>query len=333
MDNILAFRRRLLRWYDRNARKLPWREPGSGAWRILVSEIMLQQTRVEAVIPYYERFLARFPDARALADASEPEILAAWSGLGYYSRVRNLQRAARAILAVFPMDYEGIRALPGVGPYTAAAVASIGFGLPYAAVDGNVLRVIARVTGDAGDIGSSVIRRKFALAAEELLDPVRPGDFNQAMMELGATVCVPRKPKCLLCPVARDCVARQQARQSDLPFKRAKAAAQQVECGVVVIRRGPRVLLRQRAAEASRMAGFWELPALEDFIGAGPLVEVGEFSHSIVNTRYRVRVWEGRGSRARAGYGWFSAEELERMPLTTMAKKALRLGKAERDIP
>src|SRR5690349_5158936 len=190
-------------WYARGHRDLPWRSTGD-PYRIWVSEIMLQQTRAQAVIPYYERFLTRFPSVPALAAAKEDEVLALWSGLGYYSRARNLLRAARQIAAAgsFPSDYDAIRALPGIGDYTAAAVASIAFGRPHAVLDGNVLRVVARMENDAADIRSSRTRERFREIAQSWLDPRDPGHFNQALMELGATVCLPRNPLCLVCPLA-----------------------------------------------------------------------------------------------------------------------------------
>ncbi len=171
---------------------------------------MLQQTRVETVIPYYERFLSRFPDFAALAAAPEPELLAQWSGLGYYYRARNMQRAAQLMNAQggFPSSFDEIRALPGIGDYTAAAIASIAFGLPHAVVDGNVFRVLSRVLADATNIASSGARQHFAGIAANLLDPNRPGTFNQALMELGATVCLPKSPQCLICPVHEYCRAR-----------------------------------------------------------------------------------------------------------------------------
>jgi A/G-specific adenine glycosylase len=325
--NIASFRRRLLRWYEGGARRLPWRET-QDPWRVLVSEIMLQQTRVEAVIPYYHRFLKRFPNARALAEAEESDVLAAWSGLGYYSRARNLRRTAGKVSAGFPSDYDAIRALPGIGPYTAAAVASIAWGLPHAAVDGNVLRVIARVAGDAGDIAAPVTRKRFAAIAQEWLDPARPGDFNQAMMELGATLCLPRAPKCLLCPVARDCAARQQGRQQELPVKRPRSAAVSAELTLVVMRRGQSVLLKQRSAAASRMAGFWELPEPQDVTGLGAVEHAGSFTHTIVNTRYTVQVWKARPPRRVDKLRWVSPDELSRIPFTTASRKALQLARA-----
>jgi endonuclease III len=188
-----------LRWYAAQHRDLPWRRTRD-PYRIWVSEIMLQQTRAEAVIPYYERFLERFPSIAALAAASAEEILASWSGLGYYSRARNLHKAARQMGGLFPSGYQAIRELPGVGDYTAAAISSIAFGLPYAVLDGNVLRVVARLTNDSADISAGRTRARFREIAQQWLDRRQPGAFNQAMMELGATVCLPRVPRCEYLP-------------------------------------------------------------------------------------------------------------------------------------
>ena len=211
---------------------------------------MLQQTRVAAVIPYYEKFLARFPTVEALARASEDDVLAAWSGLGYYSRARNLQRAAREIAdqGVFPRDYESIRALPGVGEYTSAAVASIAFGLPHAVIDGNVRRVIVRLmSNDAVDVRT---------ATNRLLDLRNPGRSNQALMELGALICLPREPRCGECPLAHGCEAQRLGTQSEVPAKRAKPAVVRLERTLLLIRRRGRTLL----VPGDRVRGFWELP-------------------------------------------------------------------------
>jgi len=184
-------------------------------------EIMLQQTRVAAVLPYYQRFLARYPFPLDFATASESDMLASWAGLGYYSRARNLQSAARSIAneTAYPRDYDAIRDLSGVGPYTAAAIASIAFGQAHAAVDGNVLRVLARVTADKADLRAGPTRARLAEAAQTLLDKHRPGDFNQALMELGAIVCLPRNPRCSTCPIAKYCEARALGLENQLPVK------------------------------------------------------------------------------------------------------------------
>src|SRR6202451_77773 len=197
------FRRQLLAWYDRQARNLPWRETRD-PYRVWLSEIMLQQTRVAAVIEHYREFLRRFPQVENRAKAREPSVLAAWSGLGYYRRARMLHAAAKQIVreGKFPQTSTALRDLPGIGRYTAAAIASIAFAEPVAVVDGNVERVLQRLTG------SHLATPQIWQHAQQLLDPSRPGDFNQAMMELGATVCVPGEPRCLLCPVRKHCVTR-----------------------------------------------------------------------------------------------------------------------------
>ena len=324
-----AFQNQLLEWYDRGHRELPWRRVGAGGrpnpWHILVSEFMLQQTRVEAVIPYFQEFLAQFPDPRSLVAAHEPKALAVWSGLGYYSRIRNLRRAAQMMADGFPTSYEAIRALPGVGPYTAAAVASIGFNLPHAVADGNVFRVLARFTGDAGDIGSQITRQRLTDVAQSLLYPTRPGDFNQAMMELGATLCLPRSPQCLLCPISADCKARQENLQDQLPVKRRKAAPERATLDLMVVERNGRILLSQRSPEERRMAGFWELPARDSLSEAAAERVIGEFVHTIVNTRYEVRVWSGSVAHKPRRMQWFPLDRLEPIPLTTASRKALAL--------
>jgi A/G-specific adenine glycosylase len=320
--------RPLLAWYRRGHRDLPWRRT-TDPYRIWLSEIMLQQTRVQAAIPYYERFLARFPTVEALAVADERDVLALWSGLGYYSRARNLLRAAKAVAAAgaFPRNYEAIRALPGVGDYTAAAIASIAFGLPHAAVDGNVLRVAARLGNDASDIGSARTRARLRAAAEHWLDRRRPGEFNQALMELGATVCLPREPRCAACPVHALCAAHEAGTARALPVKLRRAEPVQVECELLVARHGRRVLLRRTAATARRLAGFWTLPSPEDAPALRAGEVLGEFRHSIVNHRFLVRVREaGAPAALPRDCAWFSARQLAEAPLATAARKALRIA-------
>jgi A/G-specific adenine glycosylase len=316
----------LVRWYERQHRELPWRATRD-PYRILVSEVMLQQTRAQAVIPYYQRFLDRFPDVHALSAAREADVLAAWSGLGYYSRARNLQHAALAIVArgAFPRDYAAIRELSGVGPYTAAAVASIAFGAPHAVVDGNVLRVIARLQDDAADIQSSRTRARFQRIADDLLDRRNPAQFNQAIMELGATVCLPRAPLCPACPVAQFCLARETGRQLELPIKGNKQASRRITLTVAVVERNGGVLLRRRSASASLMAGFWELPAPEDLPGWRPAETLGSFRHTITHHRYTITVLTGKVLAAPKGFRWRRTRLLTRIPLTTVARKALRL--------
>jgi A/G-specific adenine glycosylase len=309
-----TFRRELLRWYGRHKRDLPWRID-SDPYRVWISEIMLQQTRVAAVIPYYERFLQRFPTVEALASAGEQDLLTAWAGLGYYSRARNLQKAARQIVANggFPHDYESLLALPGIGRYTAAAVGSIAFGLQHAAVDGNVTRVLSRVAAEAGDLKD---------LANALLDPRHPGDYNQAMMELGATICLPRQPQCLPCPVAEQCEARRQGRQHEFPVKRGKGAATEVEQRLLLIQKSGAYLLWQRPPESRRMAGFWELPQLEQLPSATLGDVVGQFRHTIVNTNYRFELVSASLRRTRPGFVWQPSDAFAQIPLSTVARKA-----------
>jgi len=322
-----AISKLLLRWYGRGHRELPWRAT-SDPYRIWVSEIMLQQTRAQAVLPYYERFLDRFPSVEALAAASEDEVLALWSGLGYYSRARNLRRAAQAIVATaagFPHDYEVIRDLPGIGDYTAAAVASIAFGLPHAVLDGNVMRVVARVSNDAADIASLRTRERFRGVAQSWLDRREPGMFNQALMELGATVCLPRNPLCLVCPLRDCCRAREEGTAGQLPVKLRKQAPVQIEAVLLVARDCDRVLLRRRADSARRMAGFWELPAAEDLPGARAGRHLATFRHTITHHHYTFTVRSATARDAGPEFRWFGASELGGIPLSTTARKALKL--------
>jgi A/G-specific adenine glycosylase len=293
---------------------------------------MLQQTRAQAAIPYYERFLARFPTVERLAAAPDAEVLALWSGLGYYSRARNLLRAARTIAAAgaFPRDYESIRGLPGVGDYTAAAIASIAFGIPRAAVDGNALRVIARVENDSSNVGAARTRERFRAIAGEWLPRQAPGDFNQALMELGATLCRPRNPLCAECPLEPCCAARAAGVAGSLPVRPPPAPPEYVEGILLVVRKARRVLLRRESRDAARMAGFWSLPTLEDLPGARLGVCLGAFRHSITHHRYHYRVfqagvWHG-GVCARDGFRWVDPTEFAEIPLSSTARKALKLA-------
>jgi A/G-specific adenine glycosylase len=326
--DISLIRRKLLEWYQKHKRDLPWRRTRD-PYRIWISEVMLQQTRVAAVIPYYERFLTLFPDASALASAGEQELLAAWAGLGYYSRARNLQKAARAIveLAQFPADYGALRGLPGVGDYTAAAVASIAFGMPHAVLDGNVLRVLSRVAAERGDIKSQVVRTRLRTLAETLLDPKRAGEFNQALMELGATVCVPKQPLCGQCPIRLQCQARGEGLENQLPLTGARPSASRRERHLLAIEKKGRILLWQRPPDSRRMAGFWELPEREQVPGAEVAEAAGRFRHTIVHTTYLVAVYRATQNRLPRGGAlqWVAKRSLGDLPLSTTAKKALIL--------
>jgi A/G-specific adenine glycosylase len=311
------FRRRLFDWYRRAQRPLPWRATDD-PYAIWISEIMLQQTRVATVLPYYQRWLQRFPTVQSLADAREQDVLHYWSGLGYYSRARNLHRAAKQMSAEFPSDYDSIRALAGIGDYTAAAISSIAFGLPYAAVDGNVLRVISRLTNDSGDIGSAVTRQRLARAADRLLDRKHPGTFNQAMMELGATVCLPKKPHCLVCPVAEMCEARKHGKQNELPVKLRRITPVRIDRTLLIVRSQDRILFRQ-------LSGFWELPEPEHLPDAAIRECIGEFRHSITNHVYRFMVCEAFVKSNPYLLQWLAPERLEYL-FSTTARKALHVA-------
>lgn len=264
-ERIAAFRKRFLDWYDQEKRTLPWRTD-SNPYRIWISEIMLQQTRVDTVIPYYERFMQQFPTIAALAAAPEEQLLKAWEGLGYYSRARNLQIAAQTIMqehaGQMPADPSAILALKGIGPYTAGAIASIAFQLPEPAVDGNVMRVFSRLFTLKVDIAIPASRKVFEQYVRWLIDPERPGDFNQACMDLGATICTPTQPACAHCPLQADCLAFQANTQENYPIKTKKKAAQPVFYLALAIRDPQgRYLLVQRP-KTGLLANMWTFPMI-----------------------------------------------------------------------
>ena len=257
---------RLLEWYAAGPRDLPWRRDRE-PYHVWLSEVMLQQTRVEAVKGYYRRFLAELPDIPALAACPPDRLAKLWEGLGYYSRMRNLQKAAQVIVSahggVFPREYDAIRALPGVGDYTAGAIASICFGLPEPAVDGNVLRVLSRVTDDAAPVTDAAVKREYAARLREIYPAGRCGDFTQSLMELGATVCGPNsQPQCALCPLASLCLARANGTALLRPVKAPKKEKRTEEKTVFILRCGTRIAVRRRP-EQGLLAGLWELPNVD----------------------------------------------------------------------
>jgi len=309
----LNFHQRLLAWYDVHARDLPWRKDRD-PYRVWVSEIMLQQTRVAAVIEHYHEFLRRFPTVQKLAGVRESSVLAAWSGLGYYRRARMLHAAAKVVArecdGKFPESAEGWRELPGIGRYTAAAIASIAFGEPVAVVDGNVERVLQRISGE------QIAGEQLWESAEGFLDRARPGDFNQAMMELGATVCTPRAPACLTCPVREMCLTRGELLEGPKAVPQEKR-----EIHYAFACRGDDVFLVQRARNESLMAAMWELPQ----ISRPKRRSDPEFvlRHSITVTDYSVRVWRVPAPDESRGQ-WVAREKLGRVALTGLARKILR---------
>ena len=310
-QDVRQLRRALLSWYEKNGRDLPWRHT-QDPYRIWVSEVMLQQTRVAVVVERYQRFLQRFPSVRELAGAKESSVLAEWSGLGYYRRARNLHAAARVIVrqleGEFPRSSQDLRTLPGIGRYTAAAVASIAFGEAVAVVDGNVERVLSRLRGQG------IAGEDFWLAAQTLLDSRRPGDFNQAMMELGATVCLRDQPRCRVCPIQRFCRTRgpgQTLKSKPRQFKR--------EIAYALSLRGGSVLLVQRPADHALMAGMWELPEATLRNDSDELLF--SLKHSITVTNFKVKVVS---CQIPPGTGrWVKVLRLNQIPLTGLARKIL----------
>ncbi len=259
-------------WYDRGHRDLPWRRDRD-PYRILVSETMLVQTTVAAVTPYFERFLDRFPTVAQLAEADEADVLKAWEGLGYYRRARQLQAAARAIVrdhgGIVPADLERLLALPGVGRYIAGAVRSFAFDRPAPILEANTQRVLARLLAWEGELSAGATQRRLWQAAERLVPDEQPGRFNQALMELGATVCTPRAPSCLLCPLAASCQARARGIQDELPVKNARAAPLSVAEATAIVSRDGGALLVVRRGPGRLWEGFWEFPTIH-VAGADP---------------------------------------------------------------
>ena len=258
----------MLSWFAERKRDLPWRRTRD-PYRIWLSETMLQQTRVAAVVPYYERFLEAFPDVRALARAKADRVLASWAGLGYYSRARNLQRAAKEIVSQhagdFPRDYDAALALPGIGRYTAAAVLSIAYNAPHAVLDGNVARVLARIGALRGELRAPAMWRNLEATAQELLACNAPGDWNQAIMELGATICTPKSPRCGECPVEKWCRARKLGITGELPSARKKPASVEITLAAAVLLdpRGRTLLVRQLDGDGALFSRLWQFPAIE----------------------------------------------------------------------
>lgn len=310
------FRSYLLAWFDQNKRDLPWRKDRN-PYRVWLSEIMLQQTRVAAVIDHYNRFMERFPTVEKLARARESTVLAAWSGLGYYRRARMLHAAAKKVVGdfggKFPSTAEGLRDLPGIGRYTSAAISSIAFDEPVAVVDGNVERVLQRVTGEF--LAGEPLWQK----AQEVLSPSRAGDFNQAMMELGATVCLPRQPKCLLCPVSSLCTTRGEmngkAKTGRQLKKELKYAFHSMDGSVFLV---------QRPTDASLMPGMWELPEITSKNGSPDAWLT--LRHSITVTDYVVRVVKREAPEDAAGQ-WVRKGRITKLPLTGLTRKILHAAK------
>ena len=337
--NRKNFTQTILSWYDQGHRDLPWRRT-QDPYRIWISEIMLQQTRAETVVSYYERFLARYPTVQDLASAPEEELLKAWEGLGYYSRARSLQKAAKEIVARYggqlPADLEKLRALPGIGDYTAGAIASIAFGIPAAAVDGNVERVLCRWDAIKDEVGTPTVRRQIAARAQALVPPDRPGAFANAMMEMGATMCTPKNPKCLLCPVREGCMGFAQGIAQELPHK-AKKKPQRVELrAVLLVFCGERVLVVRRSERL--LGGLFVFPDVLEESDPARLCQALEalgiraaYDEKLGHARHVFThlIWEMDVHAVVAdemtqvpGGQWVSRQELAALPLPTAVKAA-----------
>lgn len=337
--NRKSFTQTILSWYDQGHRDLPWRRT-QDPYRIWISEIMLQQTRAETVVSYYERFLARYPTVQDLASAPEEELLKAWEGLGYYSRARSLQKAAKEIVARYggqlPADLEKLRALPGIGDYTAGAIASIAFGIPAAAVDGNVERVLCRWDAIKDEVGTPAVRRQIAARAQALVPPDRPGAFANAMMDMGATMCTPKNPKCLLCPVREGCMGFAQGIAQELPHK-AKKKAQRVENrAVLLVFCDNRVLIVKR--QEKLLGGLFVFPDVLEESDPARLCQALEalgiraaYDEKLGHARHVFThlIWEMDVHAVVAdemtqvpGGQWVSRQELAALPLPTAVKAA-----------
>jgi A/G-specific adenine glycosylase len=340
---MLRLARKWMRWFDQHARDLPWRRTRD-PYAVWISEIMLQQTQVKTVIPYYERWMRALPTIANFARARSARVLKLWEGLGYYRRVRLAQTAARLIVdkhaGLFPEKFDEVLALPGVGRYTAGAICSIAFHQPAPILDGNVIRVLSRLLAIAGDPRSKAVKTKLWRAAEALViaggDPAR---LNQAMMELGALICLPRRPQCPACPLRRDCLALRRQRVEEFPTPARRAAVTQRRFIALVVRDGARLLVRRRPASVVN-AGLWEFPNVEVDVNTKnlqPLVAPFEIMartpffrvrHSI--TRYRILLEAYRAqlpagpSSAAARAAWKTAAQLKRLPFTSAHRKVLR---------
>lgn len=326
LDQLPLFQHELLTWFHRHQRDLPWRRTRN-PYAILLSEIMLQQTRVAAVIPYFERFLNRFPTIESLAAAAESDLLSHWAGLGYYYRARNLQKTAQAITqaGVFPQAYDALLNLPGIGEYTAAAVSSIAFNQPHAVLDGNVMRVLSRLLADTTNIASTTGKKHFTAIAQRLLDHDHPSQFNQAMMELGATICLPKSPQCLLCPVAFCCQAREQNLTNQLPVKITDKKSKKINRTLYWIEQNNAVLAWQRPPNSRLMPGFWELPESDQLPNAQTHQTFGTFRHGITIHSYTFTLLTAAPPADINKCQWLQLDQLQTTPLSTIFRKALRL--------
>ena len=335
----MHFAELLLRWYDQHARVLPWRGIHN-AYHTWVSETMLQQTRVETVLAYFDRFIQRFPTVEALAAAPEDEVLKLWEGLGYYRRARNLHKGAQQVVAehggVIPRDVKELLKISGIGEYTAGAIASIAYDQAVPAVDGNVIRVVSRVKGIRENVGIPSVKRRIAQEAAALVPQSRPGDFNQAMMDLGATICVPGTPSCERCPVSALCDAFREGDAEDIPELPRKNPPRVIDYDLCLIFNGDRVLMRQRTE--TMLQGLWVYPMVEDHHTVkqlAPLVKkrigvpvtdiqtAGEAKHIFTHQVWQMKLYiMHTTAEAPAGWRFVTMEEMQQLTIPTAVKKA-----------
>ncbi len=324
-----ALCQKLLRWYNWNRRDLPWRQTHD-PYKIWISEIMLQQTRVEVVRDYYNRWIQEFPTVQSLAAASSSRVLKQWEGLGYYNRARNLHRTAQIISGdsggLFPKTAVDLKKLPGIGRYTAGAIASIAFDESVPVVDGNVLRLFSRLFCIPDDVSKEATKKKFWAIAERLVPSCHPGDFNQAVMELGALICTPQSPSCSECPLLSICKAASTNSVSSLPNRRFKPSKINIFLDVIFLFSRSRVLLQQRPSSGI-LAGFWDLP-LFDPLQYQKIKKMGAVPFSITNSRGCLLIFECLRvscSRVSLPLRWFLPNDLGKIPISSAHKKALQL--------
>ncbi len=317
-------RKKLLLWYRRNRRDLPWRR-STDPYAIWVSEIMLQQTRVDAVIPYYERFLRRFPNTAALASAETEEVLSFWSGLGYYQRARNLHSAVRECVAHYngkvPDNEVEIRTLPGIGPYTAGAILSIAYGKRVPLLDGNVIRLLTRLFALRGDPAEQKLKKRLWELSAALLPQENLSDFNQALMELPALICTPRSPQCGKCPLNEHCLARAQGITEELPEKAKKEKSVSVELRFACIEKKGKFLLVQR--KENPLKGMWEFPEISKDRSQG-FISLGSVKHSIMSQRITAHYFRTPSIKNMEGK-WVTLKEIESLAITTLTRKGFAL--------
>lgn len=343
-DQVAAARRALLEWFRRKARPLPWRNSHE-SYKVWVSEVMLQQTQVATVVPYYRRFLRAFPSLKSLAKARLEKVLQTWAGMGYYRRARNLHRAAQTALIKFngrfPANYHQARSLAGVGDYTARAVLSIAYNLPYAVIEGNVSRVLARLEAIGGRPGDPAFRRAAGRALERLFSRRRPGAFNQALMELGQTVCLPRAPRCALCPLRRWCAGYRQGRPEAYPIAKARRSTELHYLAAAVIERRGRIALA-RGLDDGLLLDLWNFPSafgssraeaarnLRQKLAAltgGPVrlgAPLGELRHRITFRSIRVHAYHAAVSKSSDSLRWFPMARLPEAAASQLARKMAR---------